>query len=88
MRNNSVWEAYAYYKQAISSLKRSSTSEENKRRQSETFGGPTNVYPAFLSICGYNWGMLGNFKEAIPLCERGLSVSEKIANSLTVRLCE
>ena len=61
---------------------------EKTGTQSETFGGPAKVYPAFLSICGYNWGLLGNFKKAASFCKKGLSVANDLGSPLTIGLCE
>ena len=60
---------------------------ERAGRESETFGGPTNVYPALLSISGNNSAYLGNFEEAKALVEKGLKAAKIYANPMTLGIC-
>jgi tetratricopeptide (TPR) repeat protein len=61
---------------------------EETDTQSETFGGPVNVYPTFLSIYGMATGMLGNFEEAIAFCDKGLAEAHAIGRPMSLGICE
>jgi tetratricopeptide (TPR) repeat protein len=54
---------------------------EKTRRQAETFGGPSNVYSALMVVCGYSKGMLGDFKEALALCDTALKNAVAFGNT-------
>jgi predicted ATPase len=54
---------------------------EKTQRQAETFGGPSNVYSALMVVCGYSQGMLGNFEEALALCDKSLKNAVAFANT-------
>ena len=53
---------------------------EKTQRQAETFGGPSNVYSALMVVCGYSKGMLGNFEEALALCDTALKNAAAYGN--------
>jgi tetratricopeptide (TPR) repeat protein len=61
---------------------------EKTNQQAETFGGPTNVYPALLSTCGHCAAMLGDFGKALALCAKSLQLAHDIGNPTTIGLCE
>jgi len=54
---------------------------EKTEQQAETFGGPSNVYSALMVVCGYSKGMLGDFKEALALCDTALKNAIAFGNT-------
>jgi tetratricopeptide (TPR) repeat protein len=48
---------------------------EKEKKQSEFFGGPTNVYSILFGFCGLCLAYKGAFKEAIAYCNRGLEAA-------------
>jgi tetratricopeptide (TPR) repeat protein len=61
---------------------------EERGMESETFGGPTNVYSALVSMWGNSMGMMGDFDEAMALCEKGIQESAKTGRPTTKGVCE
>jgi class 3 adenylate cyclase/tetratricopeptide (TPR) repeat protein len=76
------------YEKAIDVALRVTDAIVKAGRESETFGGPMNVYPALLAISGNNRAMLGNFDEARALVERALKAANLYANSMTIAVCQ
>jgi tetratricopeptide (TPR) repeat protein len=76
------------YAKAIGVATRVTNMLEKSERKNETFGGPTNVYPALLGIAGYSAGRLGDFQKASELCEKGLLEAAKIGRPITLGVCE
>ncbi|MFC1821905.1 adenylate/guanylate cyclase domain-containing protein [Thermodesulfobacteriota bacterium] len=61
---------------------------EKTDNQTETFGGPANVYPATFALCAFSKSMLGEFEEAVALSEKGVQVATEVGNQTTMGLCE
>jgi class 3 adenylate cyclase/tetratricopeptide (TPR) repeat protein len=76
------------YGKAIDVALRVTDAIEKAGRESETFGGPMNVYPALLAISGNNSATLGNFEEAKALVEKGLKAANLYGNPMTLGACQ
>jgi class 3 adenylate cyclase/tetratricopeptide (TPR) repeat protein len=48
---------------------------EKEKKQSEFFGGPTNVYSILFGFCGMSLAYKGEFKEAIRYCDKGMQAA-------------
>lgn len=75
------------YGKAIDVALRVNDAIEKAGRESETFGGPMNVYPALLAISGNYSAMLGNFEEAKALVDKALKAANLYGNSMTIGVC-
>jgi class 3 adenylate cyclase/tetratricopeptide (TPR) repeat protein len=61
---------------------------ENAGRQSDYFGGMTNIYPIIKSFIGYSKGVLGDFTGGILTCEKALASAVRFAGPETIGPCE
>jgi class 3 adenylate cyclase/tetratricopeptide (TPR) repeat protein len=69
------------YQKVIDVTSRVTNLIEKTQRQAETFGGPSNVYSALMVVCGYSKGMLGDFEEALTLCDRAIENATAVGNT-------
>ena len=76
------------YKKAIDLASRVTNLIEKNRMQTETFGGPVNMYIFFTLACGYSMGMLGDFEGALTLCERAVEDAVSFGNIATKGFAE
>jgi len=61
---------------------------EKEKKQSEFFGGPTNVYSILFGFCGISLAYKGDFKEAITHCNRGLQAASELENTRNLGVSE
>ena len=60
------------YDKAIDISTRVTNLIEKSQMQSQTFGGPSNVYSALMVVGGYSKGMLGDFEVALANCDTAI----------------
>ncbi len=61
---------------------------EETGRQSDCFGGPLNLYSAFLAFYAVSLGILGNFAQAESICERALNSALDLNNLYNLATAE
>jgi tetratricopeptide (TPR) repeat protein len=60
---------------------------EKNQRQEDFFGGLTNIYSILNSFCGLSLGWIGNFKKALPFCEKGNLAAAAVNDARTLGMC-
>ena len=61
---------------------------ENARRESDFFGGMTNIYSILKSFIGYSEGVLGDFTNGLGACKNALACAVRFAGPETIGVCE
>ena len=61
---------------------------ENARRESDFFGGMTNIYSILKSFIGYSEGVLGDFTNGLGTCKNALACAVRVAGPETIGVCE
>ncbi|MCG8637737.1 MAG: AAA family ATPase [Desulfobacterales bacterium] len=56
-------------------------------RETDNFGGPAVVYPAFYAMSGYSMALLGKFDQGLTNCSYGLEEVKGTKNLFTKSLC-
>ena len=61
---------------------------ENAGRESDYFGGMTNIYSILKSFIGYSMGVMGDFTNGLVTCENALASAVRFAGPETIGVCE
>ncbi len=76
------------FKETIKVATRIIDAVENAGRESDYFGGVTNIYSIVKSFIGYSRGMLGDFTNGLITCENALACAVGFAGPETTGVCE
>ena len=76
------------FKETIQVATRIFDAVENAGRESDYFGGMTNIYSILKSFIGYSVGMLGDFTNGLAVCENALATAVRFAGPETIGVCE
>ncbi len=61
---------------------------ENAGRESDYFGGMTNIYSVIKAFVGYSMGVMGDFTNGLAVCENALAGAVRSAGPETTGVCE
>ncbi len=61
---------------------------ENAGRETDYFGGMTNIYSVIRAFVGYSMGMQGDFTNGLTVCENALAGAVRYAGPETTGVCE
>jgi predicted ATPase len=61
---------------------------EKEKREPDFFNMPMNVYSAFCVYLGWSLGLLGNFKQGEPFCEKALQYALQLGDPRSIAYVE
>ncbi len=76
------------FKETIQVATRIVEAVENAGRESDYFGGMTNIYSVISAFVGYSRGVLGDFTDGLATCENALTSAVRFGGPETTGVCE